>query len=482
MAFVYFSRLPIELRQEVYLLATPPRIVHVRERTEKDYEVFKDEFCSTPANTRLHPDLANFAFKWRSRIPAQCRQRTLDDYGFTGARAPQRPWTPSPSTPEIPPQWLGDHPEIAWEFARQGYLYSSAPIPPLLHACPDSRAVLIRNGYDLAFRTRSSPPRTWFNFKRDLLFLEECTGRDDGLHELLSCRYWDYGQFHTDDMKRVQRLVLGRWAFDSVQPDPGQNQYLVKQLTSMLRLFSGVQDLLLVEWSRRDLESWSEFEPGNLASPRHVCRKTYLKPFMPGLWGLVAISEIDAVLGFFTKSAWRSVLSPAGYAGRFLKAHQEEFGGQSRLFQHLQSDMESRLAVERGRLAPAHVAGRPVAWQIPHITFVHVLPEPMMELLLQERGKTLNRLLSLQHEWKTLSSGLTREQGLTREDMDQVDQFKVQMAEFANAYWPEIPDHDCDYCHGGCYYDSLENSLREWWIKKASLQTPAHWSLGEYYS
>ena len=54
---------------------------------------------------------------------------------------------------------------------RTGSFYSKAPIPVMLHVTRESRQVLIDFGYELAFRTRSCGPRTWFNFKIDVLYI-----------------------------------------------------------------------------------------------------------------------------------------------------------------------------------------------------------------------------------------------------------------------------------------------------------------------
>ncbi|ENH62103.1 hypothetical protein FOC1_g10015062 [Fusarium oxysporum f. sp. cubense race 1] len=121
-AMANFQNLPPEIRHEIYLLATPARVVHL-----------KAEFVNVDECYTL----------WRvsSYQGAFCHWRQSKNY----------------------------------ENRVRVYFYSNAPIPVLLHTCFESRDFLIKMGYQLAFKTKSHGPRTWFNYDRDVLFKDENT-------------------------------------------------------------------------------------------------------------------------------------------------------------------------------------------------------------------------------------------------------------------------------------------------------------------
>ncbi|KAH6666017.1 hypothetical protein B0J14DRAFT_660150 [Halenospora varia] len=239
-----FRRLPFEIRREIYLLATEPRFVEVKEHIEQEFDDFVEEFKSQPLQIQsLHPSLTYFAHNWKDHIPTTIassrinpynhhgynnntyhqyinphqprwreQQTTLDMYGFTTRKKIPQPWVPSDETPEIPLHWLIDHPEVAWELTRESFLYSSTPIPPLLHTCVESRQALKDYGYELAFRTRTSGPRTWFCFRDDVLFLGKTHPDESPLSWLLSPGV-DIGQYNQQDLVRIQGLALkADWA------------------------------------------------------------------------------------------------------------------------------------------------------------------------------------------------------------------------------------------------------------------------------
>lgn len=312
--FHLFPLLPLEIRREIYMLATPPRIVQVEEYFEEEWEDFKEEFLTAPARLTLDPSLAHFAFNWRQHVSGQIRQprqRTLEAFGFSGAEPPQRPWEPSISTPEIPLNWLGQYPEVAWDLIRRCHLYSKAPIPPLLATCSESRAELISRGYQLAFRTRSSEPRTWFNFNRDILFLNFDSEYYGDYVTVLNASPWDVGQFHPTDMQRVRRIALQNSA-TYLRPNMPQNDQdrAERELSSILRLFGRLDELLLVQWTWEDIREWTEFSPCGCPGSKNRCREHAADieaadaPQAP-LSG-IAVEELDAILCLFLPdSSWR---------------------------------------------------------------------------------------------------------------------------------------------------------------------------------
>ncbi|KAI2631410.1 hypothetical protein GGS26DRAFT_94549 [Hypomontagnella submonticulosa] len=245
--FRYFKLLPRELRREIYILATPPRFVHVAEygRDSPQWEQERDEFrerCRTfPVQFKLDPDIAYFAPSWQDKIgPAlrANRQLPLEAYGFTSTRGRYQPWVPTKNVPEIPPVWLTDHPDVAWDMTRSATLVSTAPIPAFLHVCSESRELLKCYGYQLAFGTRTNGPRTWFHFERDILYLK----RDEyGYPRSLLCHSpWEVGMFRPADLLRVRKLAIdkGLEAIDRNGMD----------IRSLLLLFPKLSDFILVEW------------------------------------------------------------------------------------------------------------------------------------------------------------------------------------------------------------------------------------------
>ncbi|XDG05490.1 hypothetical protein ABKA04_005105 [Annulohypoxylon sp. FPYF3050] len=199
--FHLFNLLPPELRREIYILATPPRVVNVQEVgacSEAWYERL-EKFAETCRTTliqfRLHPDLAYFAHNWRPSIASKLRshnQLPLEAYGFTSTKGRYQPWIPTDDTPEIPSTWLASHPDTAWAMTRDASLYSPAPIPPFLHVCSESREMLKKYGYQLAFGTRTDEPHTWFHFERDILSIRFVSSE---LPNVLVNEGWDIGLF-----------------------------------------------------------------------------------------------------------------------------------------------------------------------------------------------------------------------------------------------------------------------------------------------
>ncbi|KAM5341289.1 hypothetical protein ACJ41O_014320 [Fusarium nematophilum] len=273
--FQRFPDLPYDIRRQIYVLATPPRVVYIQEGfpdkvepSDSDYwdldekglafEAFERQLESGQLrfNLKLHPDLAYFAHNWRDELPwdtLQHRQTRLEEYGFTSNKTVYEPWADTPETPRIPVGWLTEHPALAFELARQSWLYSKAPIPAFLHVCKESREALTRWGYQLAFGTRSHAPRSWFHFERDILYVPLATFdlpySADDYKSLLSGCWWDIGQLDLASLYRVKRLLLsdGRPPYD-----------ISDQLASVITIFPNLTELLLEDWQAEDLLDWKE--------------------------------------------------------------------------------------------------------------------------------------------------------------------------------------------------------------------------------
>ncbi|OTA53197.1 hypothetical protein K449DRAFT_222808 [Hypoxylon sp. EC38] len=241
--FHFFNCLPPEIRREIYILATPPRVVTVEEDGYESeewhikYEEFKERCRTTLVHFELHPDITYFAHNWAPRIGSSLRshtQRNLEAYGFTSTANRYQPWVPTEDVPEISSLWLADNPKHAWDMTRGAYLSSRAPIPPFLHVCNESRETLKSYGYQLAFGTRTHEPRTWFHFERDTLYINYHPSVEP---QLLSGTGWDVGLFRPADLFRVKRLALGDGSWVGAHAE----------ISKLLRLIPNLEDLFLVQ-------------------------------------------------------------------------------------------------------------------------------------------------------------------------------------------------------------------------------------------
>ncbi|KAK0708500.1 hypothetical protein B0H67DRAFT_603439 [Lasiosphaeris hirsuta] len=295
-----FPRLPAELRRQIYLETTQPRFVHIQakslaELTEQDEDDDLSDFEAftahlAPWNLSLDPSLVYFAHDWRNRIrtsepprsawrfrprdPDRTIQTRLTSYGFSTTRRARQPWPPTRQYPEVLPHILCAQPRAAWQMTRLHALYSAAPIPPLLHTCAESRLVLVQHGYELAFRTRSAGPRTWFCFGTDVLYLPKlpCNWNDPDA-DADETGAWD---LHPDDLARVRRLALENL-------DLGVHR---SEASSALRLCPNVQQLFAVDrLACRKTRSWLLSGTWGCAAP----------PTREGGWEWIDCDEADAL-------------------------------------------------------------------------------------------------------------------------------------------------------------------------------------------
>ena len=290
-SFHLFPRLQPELRRIIFLMAIETRIVHIKskslvELTEQEQEDGVspfDAFLSrlAPWNLTVDPRMAYFADDWRSSIrlrqtpprsswnfrprdPNSAVQTMLTAFGFTTTKSRRLPWTPTAKCPDLPPHLLYDDPRAAWKMTRRHYLFSNAPIPPLLHTCFESREVLMRHGYQLAFGTRAAAPRTWFCFHRDVLYLEEphheWSSAPTHYQEREYKENSDLGIWDLDpqDLTRVRRLALDDVKFSAAGPSDASR---------ILRVCQNVTELFGV-WHRLDQDILNTMLEGLISSKR----------------------------------------------------------------------------------------------------------------------------------------------------------------------------------------------------------------------
>ncbi|CZR65018.1 uncharacterized protein PAC_14918 [Phialocephala subalpina] len=276
--FEPFPRLPQELRSEIWLAAMPePRLVRLQEHVTEAYneeeyntdlytnlysapemvdaidQVYLDcsdeeyaeeewdplRIChartSIPSLYKIDPGLQHFNQAWKyPNKPEGKLQTQLEKYGFTSTQA----------KPELPLHLLTDCRNMyeVYEATRRGHIWSSCPIPALLHTCRESRSTMKRAGYELTFGHRTSKPRVWFNFRHDTLYLSVPQSWE--LDEHLSSRsldqgLWNIGQLSPAVLVRVERLALG-------------NVYDFREdcQSHAIRLFGNLKEVLLVRHHR----------------------------------------------------------------------------------------------------------------------------------------------------------------------------------------------------------------------------------------
>ncbi|CVL12787.1 uncharacterized protein FPRN_09923 [Fusarium proliferatum] len=409
--FHFFSLLPIELRQEIYSLATPPRFVHVLRFTKQDYNEFAERIRTTPNAIRLDESLTHFSFNWRSQIPSQTKQSTLERYGFSSAKSPYQPWDVTKLAPRISLDWLSENPGYAWELCREVELFSTAPIPALLHTCRESRDALIKRGYQLAFRSRSHGPQTWFNFDTDVLFISR--GDDWGTsHRVLSGCAWDIGQFHPIDMQRVKRVALeeSTGSLYLAHPSFSEANYTLADLSSVLRLFRHLEELLLVEWSDPYMD---EIRPLKTPNARGTKQHNYDTEF---IWSYQPVSEVDALLQMFPPEDYMSTLAVTciGPYGELFRNHKQL--QRNEFFDIIQASLRKKLEENRNRVVSRYKPDVEEWWEIPKVTAVHVMSNWGHEILGREREGALSRVYELRKKW--LADGQRRSEPLREREGD----------------------------------------------------------------
>ncbi|KAK4444719.1 hypothetical protein QBC34DRAFT_414544 [Podospora aff. communis PSN243] len=179
-------------------------------------------------------------------------------------------------------------------------LFSTAPIPRLLHTCFESRRTLVEYGYQLAFRTPFAEPRTWFHFDHDVVYMNGSPPDTAWERIYLNERHWvDCPRcrcpIHTRfldsyDLVRIRRLALIDTDFPSdfevtvsfeIQSPP-------MELTSALQHCQHLEELFLVQERVSRHETLCRFS-GRLFGGRGI-QETTLET-----WELMECDEADVM-------------------------------------------------------------------------------------------------------------------------------------------------------------------------------------------
>ncbi|KAH7242730.1 hypothetical protein BKA59DRAFT_481245 [Fusarium tricinctum] len=405
--FHNFLSLPLEIRQEIYKLATPPRFVHVKHFTEEDYDTFKENLSLIPNYLHLDEALAHFSFNWRTVIPGLTNQPSLEAFGFSSSKPLYKPWEVKYSSPQICLHWLARNPQTAWQLVRKGYLYSPAPIPALLHTCSESRHELIKRGYRLAFSTRSSGPRTWFNYDHDILFLShEDLWQTD--HRILSGCPWDLSQFDPEDMQRVRRVALERsgGSLFLVHPRFREIHFKFHDLTSVLRLFGHINELFLVEWTDEHMLEMCVPEEKKSLKKRHSYDSR-------SSWSYQHVTEVDALLQLFPRDGSSPCcVTSTGSCGELLDDYRDM--EVSSVFDLVTEALREQLLNRRSKITSKDW-DQDAWWEIPMIKTVHVMTDWGHDTLYQERSNVLQTIAEHRQTWLVESETAGNDVPLSRE-------------------------------------------------------------------
>jgi hypothetical protein len=251
-SFQLFPLLPPEIRSKIYIVATPPPIIHLHQVVES-FEDFRKRLPHiTIAERNLRPDVDYSSF-YDLHLQASaifCRQRRtfskqtkLEAYGFTSNKRAQFSWE---FESIVPFDVLMRIPTLAFPMYGRATISCQAAIPPLLHTCSEARSFLISYGYQRAFPSTAQSPQTWFNFEQDTLLLDEELGYIDvdpyKLKKKKIARIpHTFHHFRPQDMSRIQRLALAKYTHSNrvflghkLNPDP--------------------KELILVEWDPSESE------------------------------------------------------------------------------------------------------------------------------------------------------------------------------------------------------------------------------------
>ncbi|KAL6802769.1 hypothetical protein GGI42DRAFT_32126 [Trichoderma sp. SZMC 28013] len=456
--FHLFPQLPAEIRSAIYNLATPPRVVHLHQEVES-FDDFKRRLPHiTIAERNLRPDVDYASFYELLRQASATlvhqrrklfRQTKLEAYGFTSNKKLGFSWE---FESLIPFDTLMSYPTLAFPMYRRATITCQAAIPPLLHTCSESRSLLISYGYQLAFPSTAQNPRTWFNFGRDTLLLDDdfdCSDVDlYGPKETEIERIPNtFHQFRPRDVDRLQRLALAKSTHYS-------RMFLGHKLCPKLK------ELILVEWDASDSEQalrQSVVDPAllrqapNTSQAYHKGEQLCILPVeeVDALWTALELDVFGVVEDWHPstkENAWD------------LKQHKLAHGFDSRFIQDKLRQMREEYVQRRQSIEyynkefykphqkfPAKEEEYP-PWSIHQLSFAHVCTPHTAKIIMQSRSTFMEQFTKLRAEAIHAKDEF---------DLPWIKQRRIPppfvLQKFSN--WPAVAE-------------SLHSRELEWWIKK----------------
>ncbi|KAI3329277.1 hypothetical protein HD806DRAFT_482389 [Xylariaceae sp. AK1471] len=324
----------------------------------------------------------------------------------------------------------------------------------MLHVARESRQVLLDSGYELAFRTRTHGPRIWFNFKKDILYIDRTYHDDQDLFYLLSGnQYWDIGQYQPADLKRVRRIALGKagrrlgWFFDQT----------VHDMSNILQLFTGVEELFIDEQSPRQLvERFSRHK--NMSGDQ--------------LWSHTSVLEVD-VLSCLIEDEYR--VESTGYYNYDLKVYKENnMGDGSRYFVDTAGRFEEELVKRRDEL----VREESIApWKVPKVNIVYICYPWVLRQLFDWRWIMWNRFQRLKEEEARSKAAEEARRSISVPSKliyDQDDVNNLPPSPFTEKYRDDLEVYEEAYRMA--YEDYAYENPREQhrWLMQATVAAPDH--------
>lgn len=226
-----------------------------------------------------------------------------------------------------------------------------------------------RAGYELAFRHRTSGPRTWFNFGHDILYLAHDLSDDSGAYpsESLDEGSWNIGQLLPDDLMRVQKLALGEVVAIA---DDG--------LSHAIRLFGNLKEVLLVKHHRPvEIEAQLKSDPALAAATDR--------------WGHIETENdlwqaLDYTVADIFSPRWKPL---EARVLRYLKEYLNEHNGSEENFwAWMSSNQEKFLRWEMGDIMES---GAP-PWKIPKVRTVEIVTKAQAEEIFRYRAEDAARI------------------------------------------------------------------------------------------
>jgi hypothetical protein len=244
--FHLFPMLPPEIRGLIWQFTLPsPRLILLREHRESTLDFLNR--CKTvnqqQPQREPHPDLQYFGVDPKNHyVQGYLIGQQLSEFDI-------QPYEIAASAENFVPLYLqlpGSNFNAEYYALRRGYWYTASSPPTISKVCKESRRALEVSGFSLAYGTRTNDPRTWFNFKSDIIFLMHgLTLRDKlGVTACIDNTPWNIGQMRPGDMTRVRRLALDVRQPFSLTPTSNMTHSMT-DISTAVRLFGGLEELFL---------------------------------------------------------------------------------------------------------------------------------------------------------------------------------------------------------------------------------------------
>lgn len=352
---------------------------------------------------------------------------------------------------------------------RRCHLFSNAPIPALLHTCTESRLALVSMGYQIAFQTRSSGPRTWFNFNQDILVIGTEPSGDDSSSDGSSSadeflpvdHFWtlsgdslcNFSQFDPREMRQVRKLALRGAAehLSMLHYDPESFDGPLGELSSVLRLFNNLEELLLVDWCVGDLTTTIAKDESETEHQRRHAYDTC------GLWGCTDVSEVDGLLRLFSpKPPCAPNPSATGVKNCLLSDHKKTHGNEASYFGDTLDSIRDLLTEDMARLISTDTTGIVIPWKIPQLRTIHILSPLEYRALSHERLNVAQHICNLQKEWSSIIKSRMEK------SLPSLEWNRVKRA-FEETHWPE-DNHRTNSDGSRCAWSDVMQ--KKWWIQE----------------